>query len=75
MAGVRSEAAKRLGWNIRRVMCERGLTQHMLAASMGVQQGTISNWCTGKKQPKAESIAKMCRVLKCTADELLEGLL
>jgi ribosome-binding protein aMBF1 (putative translation factor) len=58
--------------SIRSARKKAGLAQWQLALILGVDQGCISNWETGKTHPTWERLKTLKKVLKCTADELLE---
>lgn len=48
------------------------LTQRQLADEVGVTESTISNWESGRNALDwIERIAKLCRALNCSPDELL----
>lgn len=47
-----------------------GMTQRELAAMMGVQQNTISQWETGTRNPSSTNIPRLADILGCTIDEL-----
>lgn len=57
--------------NIRKARKANGLTQVELAEKLGVTQGNLSAWETGRWQPDVESIKHMCDLLNCSADFLL----
>jgi len=47
---------------LRGVMLRHGMTQHRLAAYLGVPQSTVSNWLTGAREPAA-SVLRLLDVL------------
>lgn len=49
-----------------------GLTQAELGEKIGVNQNTISNWESGKRNADFPNLSKLANVLKCTTDYLLE---
>lgn len=49
----------------------RELTQAELAHKLGVGQRTYEYWEKGTRQPNAEQIAELAKVLNCTTDDLL----
>lgn len=57
--------------NIKKARKAKGLTQIEVAAKLGVTQGNLSAWETGRWQPDVESIKEMCNLFNCTADFLL----
>ena len=42
-----------------------------IAAELGVSRPTISQYLSGRIQPSLETFAKLCRVLNCSADDIL----
>lgn len=51
---------------------KKNISQEELAASLGITQGAISAYETGRWEPSITTIKKMAQVLECTVDELLE---
>ena len=51
---------------------EKGLTQGALAMQLGVKQGAVAMWETGKALPRADKLPKLAEILDCTVDELLK---
>lgn len=50
-----------------------GMTQRQLADAVGVTESTISNWEQGRNSLEGlERFVKLCRVLQCTPDDLVE---
>jgi transcriptional regulator with XRE-family HTH domain len=39
---------------------------------MGVSSNTLSNWATGKTQPKVEDLYKLARLFGCKVDDLYD---
>ena len=64
---------ERLGANIRRIMRERGMTQRQLAKATGATEAKISNYVNGKRDMGIRSLMRICEVLECGVDDLLEG--
>ena len=49
-----------------------GLTQRQLADEVGVTESTIANWEQGRNSLIwLERVAKLCRTLKCSPDDLI----
>lgn len=57
--------------NLAAAIRKSGLTQRQIAARLGVQQATISNWIRGERTPNVESIQKLARVLGMSIHEML----
>lgn len=57
-------------------LCElrksKGISQEDLASAIGVTQGAISAYETGRWEPSITTIKKMASILGCTVDDLLE---
>ena len=62
-----------IGENIYRILKERHMTQHELAARIGVHDPTLSKWMTGQRQPSAYALLRISRVLGVTMEMLMEG--
>lgn len=56
---------------LKAILSKRGMTQKMLANSLGVTENAVSNWVKGKREPSIATIEKMVSLLDCTADDLL----
>lgn len=48
-----------------------GLTQAELAQKIGVTQGNLSAWETGRWEPEAATLKKLAETLGCSTDYLL----
>lgn len=51
----------------------KGLSTQALAVRLGRTKGAVGHWETGKNAIKAPELAKLCKVLDVSADELLFG--
>lgn len=51
----------------------RGMTQAQLAEVSGVLQGNISNYLTGRREPKAAQLHQISQALGVTMEWLLAG--
>lgn len=49
---------------------KRGMTQHELATLTGVQQNTISQWESGKRNPSIPRLIRLAKIFDCTLDDL-----
>lgn len=58
--------------NIEKFRRASEMTQLQLARSIGISDGTISNWEKGKGKPGMEAAIKMAEVFACTPQEILE---
>lgn len=61
-----------LGANIKRVRKGAGVTQKELAERLQVYQKDISRWENNELTPSALTLAKICKELDASADEILE---
>lgn len=50
---------------------QKGLTQNQLALAIGVSRSTVTGWLRYNKLPDSGILARVCRILGCTADWLL----
>lgn len=53
---------------------KNNLTQAELAAKLGVNSNTVTQWETGARKPNIIMLKRVAKVLNCTTDELLEEL-
>lgn len=52
-----------------------GLSQQYIADHLGISQGAVSQWEQGLSMPSADKLPLLAKLLGCTTDELLEGIL
>lgn len=57
---------------IKRLRSNAGLTQVELAERIGISQGSLSAYESGKDIPSVNTLIRMADVFKCTLDELVE---
>ena len=57
---------------IRKIRLQRNITQIKLAETLGVTQGVISSWETGRNKPALGTARKLAKALGCTIEELFE---
>ncbi len=57
---------------IRRLRNTAGLTQVELAEKIGVSQGSLSAYESGKDTPSIKTLIRIADALGCTLDELVE---
>ena len=62
-----------IGNNIYRLLKQRHMTQHELAARIGVHDPTMSKWMTGQRQPSAYALLRISRELGVTMESLMDG--
>lgn len=61
-----------LGSVLARVRLARGVQQKDLAASLSLARSTLSSWEADRRQPDADQLRELCRILHVSADVLLE---
>lgn len=61
-----------LGENIKKARKTAGVTQKELAERLQVYQKDISRWENNELVPSAINLARICRELNASADEILE---
>lgn len=61
-----------IGANIRKARKAAGVTQKDLAERLQVYQKDISRWENNELTPSAVNLARICRELHASADEILE---
>ncbi|MDR3425814.1 helix-turn-helix transcriptional regulator [Silvimonas sp.] len=66
------EVRKRIGWNLRRLRAERGLTQEIFAADSGLDRGYISGVERGVRNPSATVLARIADALGADVSELFD---
>ena len=59
---------------LRKMRQKNNLTQAELAAKLGVNANTVTQWETGARKPNIIMLKRVAKVLNCTTDELLEEL-
>ena len=55
----------------RQALEENGISQNAFAKKIGMSQGIINNYCTGKREPSLDVLLLICRELGESADYLL----
>lgn len=64
---------KHLSARLRFVFEQSGLSQEAFGAIAGASQATAFRWLSGEADPKASSLALLCRALDINGDWLLTG--
>jgi len=65
-----TDLKKTIGANIRRIREERGMSQRLLSEKIHKEQGTLSGYESGRREPDAATIDKICNILNTTPNEL-----
>lgn len=58
------------GENLKRMRIESQYTLERLGDMLGVSPQAVYRWETGKTEPNMRTVAKLCEIFHCTADEL-----
>ena len=58
--------------NLKTIREQKGINQTQLAAMLGVSQGSVSAWETGRWEPSIDALRKIAMFLNCTVDDLLK---
>ena len=56
---------------LKAVLAEQGKTNKWLAEQLGVNQTTVSKWCTNTSQPSIETFLEIARLLNVEVQELI----
>ena len=56
--------------DLKNIREKKGISQTQLAAALGVSQGTVSAWETGRWEPSIGMIRRITQILGVTVDEL-----
>ncbi|MDE6001638.1 MAG: helix-turn-helix domain-containing protein [Clostridia bacterium] len=57
--------------NIKREIETSGISKTEIAKALGVSKPTISQYCSGRAQPSLATLSKLCSLLDCSADDIL----
>lgn len=64
------EVRRIIGENIKKVCSLKGIRQVDISEYMGVSQGSVSNWIKGTNSIDVENLAKLCRFLGVSLDQI-----
>lgn len=56
---------------LNQTISDTGITKKRLSELIGVTRGNLYAWCWGDTMPNSLYLARMCKVLKVSADYLL----
>lgn len=57
--------------NLKKEIEQSGLRKSEIADAIGVSRATVSQYLSGRAQPTLATFAKLCAVLDCSADDIL----
>mgnify|MGYP003288409011 FL=1 len=57
--------------NLKKEIEQSGLKKSQIADSVGISRATLSQYLSGRAQPTLATLAKLCKVLDCSADDIL----
>lgn len=54
--------------NLKRIIAVKGIRQKDIADALGVSQGSITNWLSGRNTPDLVTLIRLCRLLDVPLD-------
>ena len=57
--------------NLKNEIEASGKSKTEIAKAIGVSKATVSQYLSGRAQPTLATLSKLCRVLDCSADDIL----
>ena len=57
--------------NLKREINQSGMKKSDIAKAIGVSNATVSQYLSGRAQPTLATLSKLCSVLDCSADDIL----
>lgn len=57
--------------NLKKEIEQSGLKKSEIADSVDISRATLSQYLSGRAQPTLATLAKLCKVLDCSADDIL----
>ncbi len=58
--------------NLKREIEQSGMKKSEIADAIGVSRATISQYLSGRAQPTLATLSKLCAILDCSADDILD---
>lgn len=58
--------------NLKALREKKGLTQEQLAEQLGIARQSVSKWELGINEPDLETLTRLCAILECDYEDLLE---
>jgi transcriptional regulator with XRE-family HTH domain len=66
------DIAAKISQNIKLAIETSGKSKTEIAAAIGVARATVSQYISGRIQPSLGTLAKLCKFLNISADEILD---
>ena len=57
--------------NLKREIEQSGIKKSEIAKAIGVSRATVSQYVSGRAQPTLATFSRLCAVLDCSADDIL----
>lgn len=57
--------------NLKKEIEQSGLKKSEIASAIGVSKATVSQYLSGRAQPTLATFSKLCTILDCSADDIL----
>ncbi len=67
------DVRKRIGWNVRRLRAERGLTQEAFATDSGLDRGYLSGVERGVRNPSVLVLNRIAEALEADLEDLVDA--
>ena len=61
----------RFSERLKQILKDSNMTQIALAKKIGMSQGIVNNYCTGKREPTLDVLVLICKTLNESADYIL----
>lgn len=68
----RAEYIKIVGANIEAIRSERGMTQAELREKTDISKTAYESYAHGRHEPTVYNIYKICKILGCSTDDVLD---
>ena len=65
------ELEKRISENLKREIELCGKPKSVIADKLGISRPTLSQYLSGRVFPSLPTFAKLCKIIDCSADEIL----
>jgi transcriptional regulator with XRE-family HTH domain len=59
-----------VGYNIKKLIVNQGMTQTQLADALGISNGTLSDWIKGRYYPRHKYLVAMSEVFGVSVDDI-----